>query len=334
LRSSLSSAPRALAHHNSNAYFDTQQETTLEGTVTDFDWRNPHSYLYMETAGADGAATAWRIEGGPVALMRRMGWSHDTLRPGDAVTVTINPSRNPENRAGLLRNIVVAGRDVPPVDRQSGTQRLVQSGAAAPSRAQGLAGMWVTLLDIENPELIGFFNEPARRPLTPAGTAAVESFDERTMHTGLECIPYTAPLLMTVPDTKQIEVRDDVVLIRGEFDGTVRTVYLDGREAGAPTIHGHSTGHWDGGALLIETEHFAPHRMGNAFSLPSGARKRLTERLELDADGTTLTYGFELTDPDYLAEPVAGEVTWAYRPDITLELLECSLDNSRLYLED
>jgi hypothetical protein len=249
----LASPLGALAHHNSNAYFDTTQEFALQGTVTRFDWRNPHSYIYVDATGVDGEVVSWRLEGGPVALMRRMGWTRDTLRPGDEVTAIINPSRNPRAPSGLLRNVDVAGREVPPVSGEAANRRLVGDDSAPSARAEGLAGTWVTLLDAENPELLGFFNEPAQRPLTDAGNEAVASFDERTMHTGLDCIPYTAPLLMAMPDTKQIEVREDAVLIRGEFDGTERIVHLDAPETGGPTIHGHSVGRWEEGALAIET---------------------------------------------------------------------------------
>jgi Family of unknown function (DUF6152) len=327
-------APLAAAHHNSNAYFDSEQEQTLQGTVTRFDWRNPHSYLYIDVLDEDGAAVAWRLEGGPVALMRRIGWTGETLKPGDEVTVTIHRSRNPESAAGLLRAVEVAGRDVPPVTGEAAVARLAASGAPTVASADGLDGTWVTLLDLENIEVLNFFNEPGEHALTDAGRAAVDGFDERTMHPGLECIPYTAPLLMVTPDTKQIEIRDDVVMIRGEFDGIERVVYLDGREAGAPTLQGHSLGRWEDGTLVIETDRFEPHRMGNAFSLPSGAGKHLTERLALTEDGTALTYAFELTDPEFMGEPFAGEVAWAYRPDIEFADLPCNRDNSRLYLQD
>jgi Family of unknown function (DUF6152) len=332
----LSFSPTAPAHHNSSAYFDSELEVTLQGSVTRFDWRNPHSYLYVDVAASDGQSGTWRLEGGPVALMRRLGWTNDTLKPGDEVTVTVNPSRNPERSSGLLRSIDVAGRDLPPISGEEVVARLAGTDTSIPlPAARGLAGTWATLIDLEDSRAIDFVNNPSNHTLTSAGTEAVESFDERTMHPGLDCIPYTAPVLMVTPDIKQIEVRQDVVIIRSEFDGTERTIYLNSQDLPEePTLHGNSLGRWDDGALLIETSDFLPHRMGNAFSLPSGADKHLSERLELGDDGSSLTYEFQLSDPEFMAEPLAAEVTWAHRPDLDFSMLACSLDNSRLYLED
>jgi hypothetical protein len=137
-----------------------------------------------------------------------------------------------------------------------------------------------------------------------------------------------------VPDTKSIEIRNDSIVIRGEFDATERTIYLDGRAASAPTVHGHSLGHWEGGTLVVETDAFADHPLGIAYGVPSGAAKRVVERLTLNDDGTALTYAFEMTDPEFLVNPLAGETTWAYRPDLAFAESECSLDNARQYLED
>lgn len=321
----------AAAHHNSGALFDLDRETTIQGTVTRFDWRNPHVYVHVESPGEDGEVVAWRLEGGPLALMRRLGWSRDTLSTGERVTITVAPSRNPEKRSGLLRAIEASGRELPPVSGDAAGRIFGSDDFSPPSRADGLSGTWVTLVD---DELLEGFNDPTELTLTGAGAEAVASFDELTDHPGLQCVPYTAPLLMLVPDTKSIDIRDDIGWIRGEFDGTERTIYFDGRDAAEPTIHGHSIGRWENGALVIETSAFADHRMGNAFSLPSGSRKRLLERLEPNADGTALTYRFELSDPEFLALPVTGETTWAYRPDIEFSLTECDVDNARQYLDD
>jgi hypothetical protein len=98
--------------------------------------------------------------------------------------------------------------------------------------------------------------------------------------------------------------------------------------------HGHSIGRWAGDALIVETERFADHRMGNAFMLTSGPDKRLVEQFELGPDGDALTYTFELSDPAYLAEPITGEVRWAYRPDLELASVDCNIENARRYLEE
>lgn len=332
----LSYVPPVAAHHSSSAYFDIERELTLQGTVARFDWRNPHSYLYLDVVGPDGQHRTWRLEGGAVALMRRLGWTNDTLTPGEEISVTVSPSRNVERSSGLLLRVDRDGRETPPITGEQLVARL--SGADehdSPAQARGLAGTWTTLLDLEDSRAFEFANNPSSHALTAAGTMAVESFDERTMHPGLDCIPYTAPVLMVTPDIKQIEVREGAIFFRSEFDGTERTIFLNSQELPEePTLHGNSLGRWEEGALVIETTGFSPHRMGNAYSLPSGANKRLRERLELSEDGSSLMYEFELSDPEFMAEPLKGRATWAYRPDLEFSMLSCSTENSRLYLED
>jgi hypothetical protein len=86
--------------------------------------------------------------------------------------------------------------------------------------------------------------------------------------------------------------------------------------------------------LVIETRRFSDHRIGNGYvGVPSGPQKYLIERLTLATDGRTLLYRFELRDPQFLAQPATGEVTWAHRPNLAFSPVECSLDNARRFLE-
>ena len=69
----LSSASPAIAHH-SNAAFDSTQTISLEGVVTRYEWANPHVYLWIAAADANGDKVEWDVEGQPPALLRRLGW--------------------------------------------------------------------------------------------------------------------------------------------------------------------------------------------------------------------------------------------------------------------
>lgn len=80
----------ALAHH-SFAMFDMSQEKSVTGTVIDFQWTNPHSWIWLEVPVANGAAEKWGVEGMSPNFLERRGWSKNTLKPGDKVTVVIHP---------------------------------------------------------------------------------------------------------------------------------------------------------------------------------------------------------------------------------------------------
>ncbi len=81
-------APLAAAHHAIVAKFDDTKRTQLQGIVTSVDWRNPHVHVFTNVARADGSVENWAIELESTVLLKRSGWEHDTLRPGDAVSVS------------------------------------------------------------------------------------------------------------------------------------------------------------------------------------------------------------------------------------------------------
>lgn len=320
----------ALAHHSAAGLFDMTTNITIRGSIERFEWKNPHIYIHVAATDAEGRQQVWRIEGFAPGLMRRFGWSQDTLRPGDKVKVLAHPSRSADRLTAHLYDISVEGRSVPAIIGSSLESYLDQEQSKTDGSADSLSGTWITVFG----PATTLFDDPSKLPLTAAGRAAVAAFDQRTMLPGLECTPTPAPRFMVYPDVKSIEIGDDIGWIRGEFDGSERTIYFDGREPAERTVHGHSLGHFEGDVLVIETTHFADHLSGNAFSLPSGSQKRLVERLAPTPDGTAVFYSFELTDPEYLSAPVKGQMTWLYRPSIEFRMLPCDAENARRFVDD
>ncbi|HEY6621156.1 MAG TPA: DUF6152 family protein [Steroidobacteraceae bacterium] len=320
-------APVSKAHHSS-AMYDDKQSVTVEGAITKFEWSNPHVYIYLKQLTAAGQTVDWEVEASPPSILRRLGWSQDILHPGDAITVTGHPARDP-GRKSLIPTLIKKG-DATLFDRKGEVARLASADAAPPGAATSLEleGVWVTLLAIKVEEQL----DPEKLSLTAKGKAAFKRFDEKKNHPGANCVPYSAPFFMTTPDLKRITKGDGVILIDGEFDGAQRTIYMNvsTHEGARVSIQGHSIGRWEGKTLVIDTTQFADHAMGNAYGLPSGARKHLVERLTPDGKGA-LTYHFELSDPEFLAAPVAGDVQWVYRPNVIYAALKCDLENARRY---
>jgi hypothetical protein len=83
----------AFAHH-SFAMFDAEKRVTLEGTVKEFQWTNPHSWILMMVPNAQGADEQWAIEMGAPGGLARQGWLPKTLTPGMKVTATIHPLKD------------------------------------------------------------------------------------------------------------------------------------------------------------------------------------------------------------------------------------------------
>ena len=102
-------AAPALAHH-SFAMFDQRKIMTLEGTVTEFQWTNPHAFVEMDVT-AGGATTHWSIELNSPNNLKRQGWLRTSLKPGDKVTVRLNPLRDGKP-GGLFLDVVLPGGKV------------------------------------------------------------------------------------------------------------------------------------------------------------------------------------------------------------------------------
>jgi hypothetical protein len=139
---------------------------------------------------------------------------------------------------------------------------------------------------------------------------------------------------MIAADRKSIELADDAVWIRAEYDVTERVAYFDARPPEGRTVHGHSLARWQDGVLIVETSNFTENPIGITAGLPSSNEKHLVERFALDADGQSLIYSFELTDPIYLAEPLIGEMRWLYRPNVDFELIPCDPSATRSFLDN
>jgi len=83
----------AVAHHSAAPFYDATKHVEVQGTVTRFLFKNPHSFLYFEVVDANGQKAEWQIELGPAASLTRTGWTPETLKPGTAIKAAGQPSR-------------------------------------------------------------------------------------------------------------------------------------------------------------------------------------------------------------------------------------------------
>lgn len=97
----LAAGPAALAHH-SFAMFDQTKEVTLKGTVTEFQWTNPHAFIHIQVTGADGKPEVWEIELNSPNNLKRQGWKSTSVKTGDKVTLMTNPLRDMSAHKGGL----------------------------------------------------------------------------------------------------------------------------------------------------------------------------------------------------------------------------------------
>ena len=106
---SAAAAP-VLAHH-SFAMFDSQKTVTLEGTVREFQWTNPHTWIQIVVKDPSGKDVEWSVEGGSPNGLSRDGWSRQSLKPGDKASVAIHPLKDGTN-GGSLVSATVNGQPI------------------------------------------------------------------------------------------------------------------------------------------------------------------------------------------------------------------------------
>jgi len=106
----LVSAP-IFAHHGAASY-DSKKLTTLKGTVTDFRFMNPHTEILFEMTDAAGNVQKWVAEANAVATLSRGGWTKNTLKPGDQVTITGNAAKNGSYTMRLSKIVLPNGKEL------------------------------------------------------------------------------------------------------------------------------------------------------------------------------------------------------------------------------
>ena len=125
----LAMALSAAAHHGSNISYHTDQTMTIAGTVTEWEFINPHPQIYFDAKNGKGEIEHWAAELLPTpSMMKNMkvGWSRTTLVPGDQIVLVCNPPRAAGAKACLAKELKVNGKAWP-----------VAPGGAAPGAAKG-----------------------------------------------------------------------------------------------------------------------------------------------------------------------------------------------------
>jgi len=108
----LSLGGSTFAHHGFVSWFDTGHSVTVKGTVTSFDWTNPHAYIYLDVKNEKGAVEKWSIELGALAMLARAGWRRDTLKYGDEITAIGNPAKDGKPLMHLSKIVFANGQEL------------------------------------------------------------------------------------------------------------------------------------------------------------------------------------------------------------------------------
>jgi hypothetical protein len=109
-----------LAHHGTGTY-DSSKSVTLSGVVTEFAFTNPHAALYFDVKDTNGKPVNWAIEMNSPGVLRRAGWTKNTFKAGDQITITVRPARagTPVGLINRAQPVIVNGKQVLSGDRNA-----------------------------------------------------------------------------------------------------------------------------------------------------------------------------------------------------------------------
>ena len=321
--------PLALAHHPISAKFDTNEQVTLDGAVTQIDWSNPHAHLFVNV-GPTESFVNWAIELESPVDLARAGWGPDSLQVGAIVTVRGLPARD-GSRQVWAESVVVdstgemvfTGRStVPAPAADSRPTPRWPDGRVRLSPEPGALGFWAGPtaralvedgVDVEmNADglLADLGDATSVAPLQPWALALYVDRQRNFLGddpTYLRCLPPAGPRQFMTPQGVQFledRARQRVFVLLGSGNHNWRLIYLDDREqvgdqagdANNPLYYGRSVGHWEGDTLVVDTVGFNERFWFSNGGLPHTDRLHLVERFTR-SDYDTLEYEVTIDDP-------------------------------------
>jgi hypothetical protein len=333
-------AATLVAAHHSDAGLDMQSLVTFDGTVVEYNWRNPHVYIVVDTLDGNGEAVQWSIQTSSTMTVARSGWTPDSLVPGDRVTFSAHPAHDGRPYA-LLQSIEKEG-GIPLGAEYYGVS--AEPRIAGPEITAGtttLEGTWISDGDklVDYP---GGFDGFFRAQMTPneKGAAVQAAYSELSgENPNSTCVgrPTPAMIISSVLYPLHIEFLygGERIAIRSEFFDEERIVYMDGRPH--PDISqrfqtGHSIGTLEENVLVVDTRNFEDHRSPYQTGVPSGAQKHVVERYELSEDGTRILLDFLLEDPEYFVAPMTHKRELSYIPDHVVQRFDCNVESTRRFV--
>jgi hypothetical protein len=106
----------AYAHHGGEAY-DMGKTVTLKGVISNFEWNNPHSQVHLDVTDEKGNVVHWNFETQPPSILTHAGWTRNSLKPGDQVTLVAHPVKNGAPVGILVSVTVPSGEELTPREK-------------------------------------------------------------------------------------------------------------------------------------------------------------------------------------------------------------------------
>ena len=340
-----------LAHHSMTAVYNDATPVTINGSVTKIHWANPHVFVYVEATGGN-----WAVEFASRTELRRSGWTGQSLKVGDVVTIAGSRARAGGRKAHGKVITLPGGTKL---SDASNVVTRTKSDKAAPKwpnghvrlgAEPGQAGYWANpskpAMYEDKAGTIAMNNEGILANIADAGKVApfqpwAKALYEYRQKTLLiddpmaACLPAGGPRQFQAP--YGVQFLEDVgrqrvfVMSRGS-NRNWRNIDLDGRPVpnGAdvtPTFFGYSVGKWESDTLVVESTGLAERFWFSNGGVPHGESVKLTERISRP-DFDTLRYEVTVEDPGTYTRPWTASWDLQWIPGDDADEYFCD-DNNR-----
>jgi hypothetical protein len=344
-----------LAHHSFAAQYDDKKAVTLKGTVSKFDWSNPHVFLFLDVSDSSGKIVNWALEWESRIELKRAGWSQDSVKVGDVVTVEGSLARDGSKQASGKSVTLAGGKKLSsPNEVQAAAPRSAQGSKPAPRGSDGHVrlgigpgqlGYWANASTpslIESSAgnirmnrdgiLVNIADAGKVAPFQPWAKGLYEYRQRNLLKDDpmASCLPPGGPRQFQVPYGVQILEDPDrkrMFVMSGGGNRNWRLIYLDGRaqpkiEDATSSYFGDSVGHWEGDTVVLNTIGFNERFWFTNGGLPHTEALHLTERISRP-DFNTLKYEVTVEDPGAYTRPWTGGWTLQWVPDQEIEEYFC-----------
>jgi hypothetical protein len=322
----------AYAHHSFAPHFDIDKPVEISGKVTQYEARNPHSYLHIAAVDENGKTQEYVCESHGVTQLSRNGITPAMLAPGTELRVDGSLSRHSPYMCFFNNVYFPDGRAL----NVNGPRGAPPARPALPPRTD-ITGTWMLAPGAPDPRRANTSRpQPMINFLTPAGAAAVAAYDPFKDDPTFRCDPVAIRRVWGAPGTPLAITREgNTVVLRHEWMDVVRTVHLDqtSHPANGPrTSLGHSIGHFEGGTLVIETANYSAGVLNQYVEEPGKPTRGLlhsdkltsVERLSFDAERQRLVVEVALKDPEFFTRDFDVSRSEYAPSDLTIEPFNCS----------
>lgn len=334
----------ALGHH-SFAMFDNSRIDRLAGTVTEFEWINPHVWLHIRVEAEDGTQQVWSFEAGSTRQLAQSYWDAGSVQPGEVLSdVGFHPLKDGSNGGQLLEVTKADGtylcqgpdcRERQRLDREAAAAEEARANQPVPS----FAGLWqrddqpfMQFLAPESgrgplrehPEYVRvagdqqpFAGDPNDPLLLPWASDVIADINRRQLveeevilpaHS--LCWPSGVPGSLRMREPIRLLQEENMVMIIYQRDHQVRKIHLNRSHSDNVPMswYGESVGHYEGDTLVVDTIGLNDRTTTDWYHTPHTEHLHVVERYRIVDGGNRLEVHFTVADPGTFTVPWSAVV--------------------------